>query len=88
MPARCAAFRGAPRARALKGPLELLITRPAERDIGRLDPPVRRRLLAALDRLALEPKGPGTAALVGRDGRRPRVGDWRVLTASATTRGP
>jgi mRNA interferase RelE/StbE len=35
--------------------------------------------VAAIERLASNPEGPGTTALIGRDGRRLRVGDWRVL---------
>lgn len=35
--------------------------------------------MAAIERLASNPEGPGTTALVGREGRRLRVGGWRVL---------
>jgi len=35
--------------------------------------------VAAIERLAVTPEGPATVALVGRDGRRLRVGSWRVL---------
>jgi len=35
--------------------------------------------VAAIERLSVNPEGPATTALVGRDGRRLRVGDWRVL---------
>jgi len=55
------------------------VTRPAERDLARLDPPVRRQVATAIDRLALDPTGPGSVALVGREGRRLRVRGWRDL---------
>lgn len=35
--------------------------------------------MAAIERLSINPEGPATTALVGRDDRRLRVGDWRVL---------
>ncbi len=35
--------------------------------------------MAAIERLSVNPEGPATIALVGREGRRLRVGDWRVL---------
>lgn len=53
--------------------------RPAEKDLGRLDPPVRRRVAAAILRLVESPEGPATTTLVGREERRLRVGDWRVV---------
>jgi mRNA-degrading endonuclease RelE of RelBE toxin-antitoxin system len=43
------------------------------------DPPVRRRVVAAIERLSMNSEGPATTALVGHEGRRLRVGDWRVL---------
>jgi mRNA interferase RelE/StbE len=55
------------------------LARGAEKDIDRLDPAVRKRVLRALRRLA---EGPGEGALVklkGRPGLRMRVGDWRVI---------
>jgi mRNA interferase RelE/StbE len=49
----------------------------ARRDLRRLDPPVRRRILTALDRLLEEPSAADLRKL--RDGEwRLRVGDWRV----------
>jgi mRNA-degrading endonuclease RelE of RelBE toxin-antitoxin system len=35
--------------------------------------------VAAIERLGVNPEGPATTALVGREGRRLRIGDWRVL---------
>jgi mRNA interferase RelE/StbE len=50
----------------------------ARRDLRRLDPPVRRCILDALDRLVAEPPVGDVVKLTGRDEWRLRVGDWRV----------
>jgi len=52
----------------------------ARKDLRRLDPPIRARVLKGLEQLAA--LGPGGSALVrlkGRSGSRLRVGDWRVI---------
>lgn len=54
------------------------ITPPARRDVRRLDPPVRRRVRDALERLAESPKDAQLVRLHGSDELRLRVGDWRV----------
>jgi mRNA-degrading endonuclease RelE of RelBE toxin-antitoxin system len=54
----------------LSEPLEVLLTGPAERDLRRLDPPVRKRVVAAIERLSVNPEGPATTAIVGREDRR------------------
>ena len=52
----------------------------AERDIARLDPPIRRRILKALGQLAHDPASAGgLRKLSGRSESRFRVGDWRVI---------
>ena len=52
----------------------------ARTELLRLDPPVRERILRALDRLALDPRtAPNVAALKSADQYRLRVGDWRVV---------
>ena len=54
--------------------------RPAERAIDALDPSVRVRVLAAIGRLAANPRGASNVkALKGSDRYRLRVGDWRVV---------
>ncbi len=54
--------------------------RDAERAIDALDPPVRVRVLAAIGRLAADPRGASSVkALKGSDRYRLRVGDWRVI---------
>ena len=43
--------------------------------------------MAAIERLAVNPDGPATVARVGREGRRLRVGGWRVLYRADVTAG-
>jgi len=51
----------------------------ARRDLQRLDPPVQRRIIDALDRLTGEPPAGDVVKLTGVDHEwRLRVGDWRV----------
>jgi mRNA interferase RelE/StbE len=50
----------------------------AERDLARLDPPVARRVIAALDRLLTRDPSLDLRRLRGSDEWRLRVGDWRV----------
>lgn len=45
-----------------------------------LDGPVRKRISAAIDTLAIDPRPPGTKALTGMTGLlRVRVGDYRII---------
>jgi mRNA interferase RelE/StbE len=53
--------------------------RRGEKDLDRLDPPVRQRVLAAVDRLASDPGTAALSRLKGCPESRLRVGDWRVL---------
>jgi len=55
------------------------VTPSARRDLRRLDPPIRRRVLEALDQLAADPLAASLVKLTGRPESRLRVGDWRVL---------
>ena len=55
------------------------ITPPARRDLRRLDPPIRQRVLDALDRLVADTPTGDVIKLQGRDEHRLRVGDRRVL---------
>jgi mRNA interferase RelE/StbE len=50
----------------------------AERDLGRLDPPVVRRVIAALERVRERDPAVDVRRLRGSDEWRLRVGDWRV----------
>lgn len=58
----------------------LRYSRRAEKDIARLDPPIRRRVLTALGDLSQDPvSASGLRKLSGRSESRLRVGDWRVI---------
>jgi mRNA interferase RelE/StbE len=50
----------------------------AEKDVARLDKPMRQRVLASLGELSLDPTGQ-LRKLIGRSEYRLRVGEWRVL---------
>jgi mRNA interferase RelE/StbE len=52
--------------------------RRAEKDIARLDPPLRKRVLRALGEVAANPGGVQLRKLAGSEEWRMRVGDWRV----------
>ena len=52
----------------------------ALRELEKVPPDVRRRLVRAINRLATEPRPLGARALRGdRSGLRIRVGDYRIL---------
>ena len=58
----------------------LRYSRRAEKDVARLDPPVRRRILNSLAQFAEEPSSAaGLRKLSNRSESRLRVGDWRVI---------
>jgi mRNA interferase RelE/StbE len=61
------------------GPWRIRLGRRAERELGRLDPPMRRRVVAALDRLAADDASLDVVKLTGQETWRVRVGDWRIL---------
>jgi mRNA interferase RelE/StbE len=55
------------------------LTRAAQRDLRRLDPQIRRRVINAIERLDAEQPIGDIAKLAGGGAEwRPRVGDWRV----------
>ena len=64
------------------------LTRAAQRDLRRLDPPIRARVINALDGLTSEPPVGDVRRLTGlSDEWRLRVGDWRIrFTRHAETR--
>lgn len=52
----------------------------AARQLRKFDPPVRRRIQAALELLAREPRPPAATRLVGGAGEwRVRTGDYRII---------
>jgi mRNA interferase RelE/StbE len=57
----------------------LAYARRAEKDINRLDPQMRRRVLAALGQLSADPQTGQLRKLTGRSESRLRVGEWRIL---------
>lgn len=55
------------------------LARAAQRDVRRLDPPIRRRVLAAIRGLLADPPQGDVKRLTGTDSEwRLRVGDWRI----------
>jgi mRNA interferase RelE/StbE len=57
----------------------LRFTRSAEKDLGRLDPPIRKRVLDAVDRLLADDRSLDVRRLAGSEHLRLRVSDWRVI---------
>ena len=58
---------------------EVIITPHAERDVRRLDRPVKNRILSAAVALSANPRPPGSIKIKGEKDRwRIRVGDWRI----------
>jgi len=52
----------------------------AQRQLAKLDPPIRKRIAAAIDGLAADPRPPGAKKLQGSESLwRIRVGDYRIL---------
>jgi mRNA interferase RelE/StbE len=51
----------------------------AVRALGKLDPPIRRRMQGAIALLAQDPRPPAARALGGRPAFRVRVGDYRII---------
>lgn len=56
----------------------LVFTAKADAQLGKLDPPVKERIVAALQRLRFQPRA-HLKKLVGEEGYRFRVGDYRVV---------
>jgi mRNA interferase RelE/StbE len=57
------------------------ILRRAQKELGQLSSPSFERVCDAIRSLAGNPRPPGCRKLVGRDGWRIRVGDYRVIYA-------
>jgi mRNA interferase RelE/StbE len=54
--------------------------RSAKRELGAMRNPVLKRVLAALDALASDPRSPGCVKLSGHDTKyRVRAGDYRII---------
>jgi mRNA interferase RelE/StbE len=59
-------------------PWRIAYTSAARRDLRRLDPPVRGRVIATLEQLAANDPRVDVRKLAGTDEHRLRAGDWRV----------
>lgn len=58
----------------------ITVTPVAARQLRKFDPQVRRRIQAALELLATEPRPPAATRLVGGSGEwRVRTGDYRIV---------
>jgi mRNA interferase RelE/StbE len=58
----------------------ITFARSARRELEALNPPVARRVLAVIERFAMNPRPPGCLKLTGSvSDWRVRVGVWRVL---------
>lgn len=61
---------------------QVLLQRRAEKELRRLDKPMRERIRLAIRQLADNPRPPGYKKLAGYDNLyRLRVGDWRISYA-------
>lgn len=59
---------------------EVTIAPAAARQLRKFDPQVRRRIQAAIELLAIEPRPPAATRLVGGAGEwRVRTGDYRII---------
>jgi mRNA interferase RelE/StbE len=59
---------------------QVVLAPSAARRLRKFDPPVRRRLQAAIELLATEPRPPAATRLVGGGGEwRVRTGDYRIV---------
>ena len=59
---------------------EITLAPAAARQLRKFDPQVRRRIQAALDLLAIDPRPPAATRLVGGAGEwRVRTGDYRII---------
>lgn len=59
---------------------EIALAPKAARQLRKLDPQARRRIQAALELLAVDPRPPAATRLVGGAGEwRARTGDYRII---------
>lgn len=58
---------------------DLSILRRAQKELSRLPPGTYERVRDAIRALGREPRPPGCRKLMGREGWRTRVGDYRVV---------
>ncbi|MBI4447622.1 type II toxin-antitoxin system RelE/ParE family toxin [Candidatus Woesearchaeota archaeon] len=58
---------------------ELIYSPSSLKQLERIDPTIRHRILIALERLRIRPESCDIKKLVGLEGYRFRVGDYRVI---------
>lgn len=64
----------------MTGTYRVLTEQRARKHLARMDPVIRRRIVAAIDALATDPEPPGSRPLKGMQGvLRTRVGDYRIV---------
>ncbi len=62
-----------------EAPWSLRFTTQGKRALRRLDPPIRARTVAALERVTEDPRSGQLSRLTGRPEYKLRVGEWRVI---------
>jgi mRNA interferase RelE/StbE len=62
-----------------EAPWSLRVVTSAKRDLRRLDPPIRARVVVALEKLAADPHAGQLRKLTGKPESKLRVGEWRAL---------
>ena len=60
---------------------QVVIQRPAEKELDALQPPIHKRIVARLLALEDNPRPQGVKKLQGQESYRLRVGDYRILYA-------
>ena len=58
---------------------QIQILRKAQKALARIQDPDYKRIVAAIEDLAEDPRPPGSKKLTGRDGWRIRIGRYRVI---------
>ena len=57
----------------------VIMSRPARKQLNKIEPQTRERLQRAIDALCDDPRPPGVKKLIDQEVWRVRVGDYRVL---------
>jgi mRNA interferase RelE/StbE len=58
---------------------QLLIEKKAKKQLSSISEPYFTRIVDAIEKLSFEPRPMGSRKLIGRDGYRLRVGDYRII---------
>ncbi len=57
----------------------LFILRRAQKELGRVEEPRRNQIIKAIESLSTQPRPSGCRKLIGREGWKIRVGEYRVI---------